>query len=71
MLPSESGRPFRGRVFVAVLVTNPSSGSGPTHRGSSRVATLPLSLGGLGLRSAVRMREPAYWASWLSPNDPC
>ena len=27
-------------------------------------ATLPLSLGGLGLRSAMRMSEPAYWASW-------
>ena len=28
------------------------------------VATLPLSMGGLGLRSAVRVRSPAYWASW-------
>ena len=28
------------------------------------VATLPLSLGVFGLRGAVRMREPAYWASW-------
>ena len=27
------------------------------------VATLPLSLGGLGLRSAMRMREFAFWAS--------
>ena len=27
-------------------------------------ATLPLSLGGLGLRSAARTRESAYWASW-------
>ena len=27
-------------------------------------AALPLSLGGLGLRSACRMRVPAYWASW-------
>ena len=26
-------------------------------------ATLPLSLGGLGLRSAARTRGPAYWAS--------
>ena len=28
------------------------------------VATLPLSMGGLGLRSAVRVRSPACWASW-------
>ena len=27
-------------------------------------ATLPLALGGLGLRSAVRTRVSAYWASW-------
>ena len=28
------------------------------------MATLPLVLGGLGLRSAVRTSVPAYWASW-------
>ena len=28
------------------------------------VATLLLSMGGLGLWSAVRVRSPAYWASW-------
>ena len=27
-------------------------------------AAVPLSLGGLGVRSACRMRVPAYWASW-------
>ena len=27
-------------------------------------ATVPLSLGGLGLRSAQRTRIPAFWASW-------
>ena len=27
-------------------------------------ASLPLSLGGLGLRSAQRTREAAYWGSW-------
>ena len=26
--------------------------------------TLPLAMGGLGLRSAERTRWPAYWASW-------
>ena len=29
-----------------------------------QVATLPLSLGGLGLRSAIRTKQSAYWASW-------
>ena len=28
------------------------------------VCTLPLVLGGLGFRSAVRTRAPAFWASW-------
>ena len=32
--------------------------------GTRATASLPLSLGGLGLRSAQRTREAAYWASW-------
>ena len=28
-------------------------------------ATLPLSMGGLGLRSATRTRAPAHWSSWV------
>ena len=32
--------------------------------GTRDVATLPLVLGGLGLRSAERTRASAYWASW-------
>ena len=28
------------------------------------MATLPLSMGGLGLRSAFRLRQAAHWASW-------
>ena len=28
------------------------------------VATLPLSMGGLGLRNSGRMRVPAFWATW-------
>ena len=28
------------------------------------IATLPMSLGGLGVRSAVRTSGPAHWASW-------
>ena len=31
---------------------------------AQRIATLPMRLGGLGLRSAVRMSHSAYWASW-------
>ena len=32
--------------------------------GARDAATFPLSLGGLGLRSASRTSTPAYWASW-------
>ena len=35
-----------------------------TGEGTRDVATLPLVLGGLGLRSAERTRVSAYWASW-------
>ena len=28
------------------------------------MATLPMRMGGLGLRSASRLRAPAFWASW-------
>ena len=40
--------------------------------GARDAATLPSSLGGLGLRSASRTSTPAYWASWTdSPHhDP-
>ena len=31
---------------------------------AQRIAILPMRLGGLGLRSASRMRHSAYWASW-------
>ena len=38
----------------------------PSHQDQSTrdTATLPLSLGGLGLRSAVRTSPSAFWASW-------
>ena len=36
----------------------------PTAAHTRQVATHPLSLGGLGLRSANRTRQSAYWASW-------
>ena len=31
---------------------------------SRQLATLPMRMGGLGLRSAVRCAPAAYWASW-------
>ena len=33
-------------------------------RNARDLSSLPLSLGGLGLRSAIRARVSAYWASW-------
>ena len=34
------------------------------HQSTRDTATLPLSLGGLGLRSAVRTSPSAFWTSW-------
>ena len=34
------------------------------HPSVHQAATLPFSLGGLGIRSAFRSRESAHWASW-------
>ena len=31
---------------------------------AQRIATMPMRMGGLGLRSATRMSPAAYWASW-------
>ena len=39
-------------------------GTGDLPRHARDVAQLPLSLGGLGLASAVRNSVPAFWASW-------
>ena len=30
----------------------------------ANLSTLPMGLGGMGIRSATRLREAAYWASW-------
>ena len=51
-------------VFIVLtLKEGRSCPSSVTH--SSRIgATLPLRLGGLGLRSAFRLRYAAHWASW-------
>ena len=48
------------RCLCAIVVV-PSETCDVLTRGT---ATLPLSLGGLGLRSAARTREAAHWASW-------
>ena len=46
--------------LCAILHVDPDAVS-PTARD---MATLPLSMGGLGLRSAFRLRQAAHWASW-------
>ena len=42
---------------ILTVSTGPESAAGAS-------TTLPLAMGGLGLRSAERTRWPAYWASW-------
>ena len=42
---------------ILTVPTGPESAAGAS-------TTLPLAMGGLGLRSAERTRWPAYWASW-------
>ena len=39
-------------------------GEGECQDSARSAATLPLALGGLGLRSALRTRSSAFWASW-------
>ena len=34
------------------------------QKGAKEIATMPMRLGGLGLRSAARMAPAAFWASW-------
>ena len=48
------------QCLCAILHVDPHAVS-PTARD---MATLPLSMGGLGLRSAFRLRQAAHWASW-------
>ena len=36
----------------------------PSHQDKSTTVTLPMSLGGLGLRSAVQTSPSVFWASW-------
>ena len=40
-------------------------GSEQELRSAEEVATLPMRMGGLGMRSASRCAHAAYWASWL------
>ena len=50
------------RTMRALLGDIP--GSDQEKQDAARLATLPMRLGGLGLRAAVRMAPAAYWASW-------
>ena len=72
LFPDQSGSPLRScsvrriaqRNIVAMFVKHSADRSQPVRRSCPRCGHLPLSMGGLGLRSAVRVRSPAYWASW-------
>ena len=48
------------RCLGRIIRVDPSS----IHPSVHEAATLPFSLGGLGIRSAFRSRESAHWASW-------
>ena len=67
MIPPEAVREFARRhdaeLFQCVgnILKQDLSHCGDEVR---ETAGLPLILGGLGLRSAERVRVPAYWASW-------
>ena len=47
------------QCFCELLELDPTAGDNRRE-----IANLPLLLGGLGLRSASRLRESAHWASW-------
>ena len=49
-------------TVVAIMQGLPGSDIQITE--AQQVATLPMRMGGLGLRSATRCPEAAYWASW-------
>ena len=48
----------------AVKLLDDPPGSTEQLAFAKKVATLPMRHGGLGLRSALRTRFAAYWASW-------
>ena len=50
------------RAMVSLLGQLP--GDREQKSAAQSIATLPMRLGGLGLRSAARMSPAAYWASW-------
>ena len=44
---------------------------GHPERETQQLATLPMRMGGLGLRSAVRCAPAAFWASWSDHLETC
>ena len=50
------------RTALALLGETPGTAS--EVRDAEQMATLPMRMGGLGLRSAGRCATAAYWASW-------
>ena len=67
MIPPEEVREFARRHDAELFQCVATSSSKTCRIVGDEVretAGLPLILGGLGLRSAERVRVPAYWASW-------
>ena len=50
------------QAMVSLLGELP--GDGEQQSAAHRIASLPMRLGGLGIRSAARMSPAAHWASW-------
>ena len=53
-----------GMWETAIKLLHGLPGSDTEVETAKMLATLPMRLGGLGLRSAERTAQPAYWASW-------
>ena len=49
---------------TAVALLGQLPGTEDAIQDAKRVASLPMKMGSLGLRSAVRVADAAYWASW-------
>lgn len=68
-LPPTLSAPFAVRHDAAIrtslwqLLDNPAAAEEVLARAAT-LAQLPYKLGGLGLRSAARLSQAAYWASW-------
>ena len=65
-LPPEQAQPFAEEHDTNIWsCLNSILGTDVVDTTAREIATLPFRQGGLGLRSATRMAEAAYWASWV------